>query len=512
MTRARVGRGARRSLASTAATASALAIFATQAGGPAMASAVPRPLIDGPIPPATDLATQPLRADGPCRTTAGVLDPSSPPASATAAELRDAWIHGRGEGQVVAVIDTGVNPGPRLPRVRGAGDVMPGRDGTEDCDAHGTLVAGILAATEDDSGHSGIAPGVEIVAIRQSSSILRPDQRQRTTRPGPARGSGQPDGERGRAPGDESGTSTETAPAQAPELAPGQAPVGSPAGVGTLSTLASAIRLAVDAGATVINISEVACVPSGTLLADETLGGAIRYAAVDHDVVIVAAAGNVGDTCAEQNLDLPDPAVPGDDGWDDIRTIATPAWYDDHVLTVGGVDTAGRPSDFSLRGPWVDVAAPAENLRSVGADGDGVSDLVIAADGSRTPITGTSFAAPMVAGTAALVRQRHPGFTARQVIERIEETAIPAAGGHDHAIGHGVIDPVAAVTGVRREGRPAPATATLAAPTPESGPPGAGSGAAVAAGALAIGAAVVVVVVLFRPRGASHRPDHRPNH
>ena len=38
------------------------------------------------------------------------------------------------------------------------------------------------------------------------------------------------------------------------------------------------------------------------------------------------------------------------------------------------------------------------------------------------------------AGTAALVRQAHPGLTARQVIARIEGTAIPAAGGHDHAI------------------------------------------------------------------------------
>jgi membrane-anchored mycosin MYCP len=440
-----------------------------------VAGALERPSIDGPVPgdgvlDPRSAAPGALRLEGPCRTTAAVLDPTARLTSVTAADLSAAWIHGRGEGQVVAVIDTGVNPGPRLPRVRGAGDVVRDGDGTEDCDAHGTLVAGVLAASEDETGHSGVAPGVEIVSIRQSSSVLR------ATRPGIA-GTG----------------SGDTA---------GDAAIGS--GVGTLSTLARAIRAAVDAGAGVINISEVACVPAGTRLADDTLGGAVRYAAVDHDVVLVAAAGNVGQACGDQNPGAPDPTSPGGDGWDDVLTVASPAWYDDHVLTVGGVDADGAPADFSLRGPWVDVAAPAVGLRSVGADGAGVADLVVDGDGARTPISGTSFAAPFVAGTAALVRQAHPGLTARQVIARIENTAIPAAGGHDYSVGHGVVDPVAAVTGVRRPGRPAPATTTIAAPPPEPGPAGAGTGAVVAAGSATIGAIILVVVAL------SHRNHLRP--
>ena len=450
-----------RSAGTPAAVGAILALLTGQFGGIATAAAVKPPTIDGPVPAATGLDSGPLRLDGPCRTTAAILDPSSPPASATSADLAAAWVHGRGEGQVVAVIDTGVNPGPRLPRVRGAGDVVPGRDGTEDCDAHGTLVAGVLAATEDESGHSGIAPGVEIVSIRQSSSVLRAEQRRSDLA---AEGTGEM------------------------------------SGVGTLSTLARAIRSAVDAGAGIINISEVACVPAGTVLADGTLGGAIRYAAVDHDVVVVAAAGNVGDSCADQNPHAPDASVPGDDGWNSVQTIASPAWYSDHVLTVGGVDRLGRPADFSLRGPWVDVAAPAVDLRSVGADGDGVADLVVSGDGSRTSISGTSFAAPFVAGTAALIRQAHPELTARQVIKRIIDTAIPAAGGHDHALGHGVVDPVAAVTGVRATGRPVPASTIMAAPAPEPGPPGVGTGGVVAASALALGASALVVVALLRPR------------
>ncbi|MBB1026060.1 type VII secretion-associated serine protease mycosin [Dietzia sp. DQ12-76] len=453
------------SLATTVAMLTALG-----AGGPS-AVALERPSIDGPLPevgPIDPVAAEPgsLRFGGPCRTTAAVLDPSAPPPSATSADLSAAWIHGRGEGQVVAVIDTGVNPGPRLPRVRGAGDLVPGRDGTEDCDAHGTLVAGVLAAIEDDSGHSGVAPGVEIVSIRQSSSVLRTTER----------------------------SSDDSV-------------VGS--GVGTLTSLARAIRAAVDAGAGVINISEVACVAAGTPLADETLGGAIRYAAVDHDVVLVAAAGNVGQTCGDQNPDSPDPTRAGDDGWDDALTVAVPAWYDDHVLAVGGVGPDGAAADFSLRGPWVDVAAPAVDLRSVGADGAGVSDLVVDGDGTRSSISGTSFAAPFVAGTAALVRQAYPGLTARQVIARIKSTAIPAAGGRDFAVGHGVVDPVAAVTGVRRSGRPVPASTTIAAPPPDPRHTGAGAGAIVAAGSLTVGGAILVVVALTRTRSLRHH-DHRP--
>src|SRR5699024_7017091 len=202
-----------------------------------------------------------------------------------------------------------------------------------------------------------------------------------------------------------------------------------------------------------------------------------------------------------RRLPPPPPAGrrPGGRGRAGVATVASPAWYGDHGLTVGGVDADGAAADFSLRGPWVDVAAPAVGLRSVGADGDGVADLVVSADGARTPISGTSFAAPFVAGVAALVRQARPGLSARQVISRITGTTLPAAGGHDHAVGHGVVDPVAAVTGVRRSGRPDPASSVIAAPGPEPIAAGAGAGGVVAATALAVGAVVLVVVGLSRP-------------
>ena len=61
--------------------------------------------------------------------------------------LPEAWKSSRGGGVTVAVIDTGVTPHPRLPNLVGGGDyVMAGGDGLSDCDAHGTLVASMIAA------------------------------------------------------------------------------------------------------------------------------------------------------------------------------------------------------------------------------------------------------------------------------------------------------------------------------------------------------------------------------
>lgn len=63
--------------------------------------------------------------------------------SAQLADLDQVWRLTRGAGQRVAVIDTGVARHRRLPKVVAGGDYVFTGDGTADCDAHGTLVAGI---------------------------------------------------------------------------------------------------------------------------------------------------------------------------------------------------------------------------------------------------------------------------------------------------------------------------------------------------------------------------------
>ena len=63
-------------------------------------------------------------------------------------DLQQVWRLTRGSGQRVAVLDTGVAPHPRLAHLSAGGDYVSIGDGTQDCDGHGTAVAGIIAAAD----------------------------------------------------------------------------------------------------------------------------------------------------------------------------------------------------------------------------------------------------------------------------------------------------------------------------------------------------------------------------
>src|SRR5699024_6061574 len=141
------------------------------------------------------------------------------------------------------------------------------------------------------------------------------------------------------------------------------------------------------------------------------------------------------------------------------------AWFDDYVLTVGSVNDKGSPSEFTVPGPWVDVAAPGENLTSLdpGKGGTGlVNQLQTSGEGQPEPIMGTSFAAPYVSGLAALVKQEHPDLSADEVMERIEKTALHPGGsdGRNDIVGWGVVDPMAAINDIvpAEHGKPEPAS------------------------------------------------------
>lgn len=308
------------------------------------------------------------------------------------------WRFGRGAGQTVAVIDTGVAAHPRLPTLRGGGDLVlaePG-GGTEDCDAHGTLVAGLIAAAPSPSDDfHGLAPDATILSIRQSSHRFS-----------------DPDADRD--------------------------------GTGSLATLAAAIDLAVDGGATVINISEVACAPGPDGARSPALAAAIERAA-RADVVIVAAAGNTGGDCVADPQPA-DPRAPTDPDAVRVHTDIAPAHFAGHVLTVAAVDPGGVPAEYSMPGPWVAVAAPGTAPMSLGTDG--LVATRVRTEHGVEPIVGTSFAAPLVAATAALIRSRYPQLSAAEVIDRIVDTSIPIGGGWDPRTGHGLLDPVAALTAV----------------------------------------------------------------
>ncbi len=315
-------------------------------------------------------------------------------------DLQRVWQLTRGSGQRVAIIDTGVSPHPRLPETAAGGDYVFTGDGRQDCDGHGTAVAGIIAAAADSKpggSSAGVAPEAIVISIRQSSSKFAPA------------------GDRSRAAG------------------------------GDGDTMAKAVRTAADLGASVINISSIACVPVDSGLDDRALGAALAYAVDVKNSVVVTAAGNSAGAarCPHQRSDAT---------WQTTAVVASPAWYDDYVLTVGSVNADGMPSDFTLAGPWVDVAAPGEGVSVLGAQ----------------PVSGTSYAAAVVSGLAALIRSRFPAFTARQVTQRIESTAHHPPAGWDPLVGNGTIDALAAVS---TDSSPPETTRPTTAPVPIVTPP-----------------------------------------
>ncbi|MDO4919347.1 S8 family serine peptidase [Kocuria sp.] len=171
----------------------------------------------------------------------------------------------------------------------------------------------------------------------------------------------------------------------------------------------AAVRWAVDHGADVINMS----VGSDSTAWPQSWDSAFAYAE-EKNVLVVAAAGNRGSG---------------------LNQVGAPATIPG-VLSVGGVDRSGTASwDSSSQGISIAVAGPSEDM--VGAmPGNGYAEW-----------SGTSATAPLVAGTAALIKQKYPDLTAGQVAERIVRTAHDAGDkGKDPLYGYGILDVEAALT------------------------------------------------------------------
>ena len=152
-----------------------------------------------------------------------------------------------------------------------------------------------------------------------------------------------------------------------------------------------AVVYAADHGCQVINMSWGA--PGGYSRFEQDV---MTYAAVNRDAVLVAAAGNT-------NADL----------------LFYPASYD-HVLSVSGVDNADRKVGSATFNHRVDLVAPGISILTTygyhATNGGGP------ADADYTTVGGTSFAAPMVAAAAALVRWQFPRLTADQVAAQLRQT------------------------------------------------------------------------------------------
>ena len=274
-----------------------------------------------------------------------------------------AWNTSRGEGVTVAIIDTGVNGN----------------------------VAELKGAVTGGTDVSGLGTPDGQTPVGEDRARTAPWSRRSS--PGAARGEGT--GVIGVAP---------EADLLTVSVAFGQ---DTGAAKSNDDQIAEAVRWAVDNGADVINMSLTRNTPDWP----ESWDDAFMYA-FEHDVVVVAAAGNRGSGTSEVGAPA---TIPG-------------------VLTVAGVDRAKNASfDASSQGITIGVAAPSEDL------------VGVLPDGKLRAWSGTSGAAPIVSGLVALVRSEYPDLDAANVIERLiarptrngQEVPSPLYGVRAHRPGRG---------------------------------------------------------------------------
>lgn len=284
-----------------------------------------------------------------------------------------AWDLARGQGAVIAVLDTGVDVNhPEL-----QGRLLPGFSFTDDTTnvadncGHGTHVTGIVAAnTNNGVGIAGVAPEAQILPVKVMERY-------------------------------QVGVSC----------------------YGSYSDFAAGLIYATDHGARVVNMS------FGGTTNSTTLANAIAYAA-DRGVLLVGAAGN-----------------------NNSSTLFYPAAYT-QVIAVAGTDGADARYASSNYGDWVDIAAPAVGVYS------------LYSNSSYTYMSGTSMAAPHVAGVAGLLLSQNPAYTAADLRALLQNNADDlGAPGFDPYFGWGRLNAYRALTNSSSAPTPVPPT-----PTPTSAP------------------------------------------
>lgn len=186
-----------------------------------------------------------------------------------------------------------------------------------------------------------------------------------------------------------------------------------PSGCFDSNNLANAVNYATSHNARIINMSLGA---QGAL--GSTLTTAIQNAAANN-VLVVTAAGNAG----QAQVDAP-------------ANLGGTTGIAGSLLAVGAVDSNNQILS------WSNKAGNARNWYLV-APGD---NILTTDEHGMALVSGTSFAAPMVSGAAALVMEYAPYLTAQQTAEILLRSATDlGAAGVDDIYGHGLLNVGAAL-------------------------------------------------------------------
>ena len=132
----------------------------------------------------------------------------------------------------------------------------------------------------------------------------------------------------------------------------------------------------------------------------------------------------------------------GNDGFFGDETVGSPG-STDSALTVGAVDKSDNLADFSSRGPRIGDAAIKPDITAPGVDivAANSKDGFLGTPGqSHLTLSGTSMAAPHVAGSAAVLAQEHPNWTPAQLKAALMASAKPRDGVGVYAQGAGRVD------------------------------------------------------------------------
>ncbi|WP_404455663.1 S8 family serine peptidase [Virgibacillus necropolis] len=255
-----------------------------------------------------------------------------------------------GKGIKVGIIDTGINGKHPDLNVVGGESFVEEEPNFQDLNGHGTHVAGIIAAKNNMIGTVGVAPNVNIYAIKALNQY----------------------------------------------------------GKGRQTDIIAGIEWAVEHDLDIVNLSLTS--PHSTI----ALKLAIE-SADDAGLLIVAASGN-------------DETGLGQVGKD----IMYPARYPD-VIGVGSIGRDLKKSSFSYGGSSLSYTAPGENIYSTYV-------LLGSGENDYNNLSGTSMAAPYVAGVFALYKQAYPYMNTNQIKAKVSENVIDLGReGKDPDYGYGLV-------------------------------------------------------------------------